>query len=137
MKFPPLPTDKNPPPKRLLDLFRYSQRALELVWSTSAKLTIVFALLTLLVGVLPAAVAWIGKLIVDGVVAAIDLHQQTGTADTSAIMFYVICEAGIVSVIAGGQRGISTCQALLRGLMGQKNKPDDPRKSATTQSQPV
>ncbi len=120
MRYPPIQTDSNPPPKRLLDLFRYSHRALELVWSTSAKLTIIFALLTLLVGVLPAAVAWIGKLIVDGVVAAIDLHQQTGAADTSAVIFYVICEAGIVSIIAGGQRGISTCQALLRGLMGQK-----------------
>ncbi len=117
---PPLPTDNNPPPKRLLDLFRYSQRALGLVWSTSARLTIVFALLTLVVGVLPAAVAWIGKLIVDGVVAAMTLHQQSGAVDTSAVLFYVIYEAGIVSLIAGGHRGISVCQALLRALMAQK-----------------
>lgn len=120
MKFPPLPTDTNPPPRRLLDIFRYSRRAISLVWSTSAKLTIIFALLTLVVGVLPAAVAWVGKLIVDGVVTAISLHKETGAADTSAVMLYVICEAGIVSLIAGGQRGISTCQALLRALMGQK-----------------
>ena len=120
MRFPPLQTDTNPPPKRLLDLFRYSQRALGLVWSTSARLTIVFALLTLVVGVLPAAVAWIGKLIVDGVVAAMTLHQQGSTVDTSAVLFYVVCEAGVVSLIAGGQRGISVCQALLRALMGQK-----------------
>ncbi len=120
MKFPPLPTDTNPPPKRFLDIFRYSQRALELVWSTSPRLTVVFALLTLLVGVLPASVAWVGKLIVDGVVAAIELHRQTGVVDTGMVMIYVACEAGIVTLIAGGQRGISTCQALLRALMGQK-----------------
>ena len=120
MKYPPLPSDSNPQPKRFLDIFRYSRRALELVWSTSHRLTLIFALLTLVVGVLPAAVAWIGQLIVDGVVAAIAQYQQTGNAATTFILLLVSCEAGIVTVIAGGQRGISTCQALLRALMGQK-----------------
>lgn len=120
MKYPPLPSDSNRPPKRFLDIFRYSRRALELVWSTSHRLTLIFALLTLVVGVLPAAVAWIGQLIVDGVVAAIAQYQQTGSAATTFILLLVGCEAGIVTVIAGGQRGISTCQALLRALMGQK-----------------
>jgi len=120
VKFPPLPTDTNPPPKRFLDLFRYSQRAIELVWSTSPRLTVIFALLTLVVGVLPASVAWVGKLIVDGVVAAIELHRRAGMADPGMVMLYVACEAGIVTLMAGGQRGISTCQALLRALMGQK-----------------
>ena len=120
MKYPPLPSDSNPQPKRFLDIFRYSRRALELVWSTSHRLTLIFALLTLVVGVLPAAVAWIGQLIVDGVVAAIAQYQQTGNAATTFILLLVSCEAGIVTIIAGGQRGISTCQALLRALMGQK-----------------
>ncbi|HET6630953.1 MAG TPA: hypothetical protein VFG91_14365, partial [Woeseiaceae bacterium] len=57
--------------RRFFGVFRYSRRALELVWSTNRTLTIAFALLTLLAGVLPAAVAFIGQLIVDGVVAAI------------------------------------------------------------------
>ena len=120
MKYPPLPSDSNPQPKRFLDIFRYSRRALELVWSTSHRLTLIFALLTLVVGVLPAAVAWIGQLIVDGVVASIAQYQQTGNAATTFILLLVSCEAGIVTIIAGGQRGISTCQALLRALMGQK-----------------
>ncbi len=120
MKYPPPPSNSNPQPKRFLDIFRYSRRALELVWSTSHRLTLIFALLTLVVGVLPAAVAWIGQLIVDGVVAAIAQYQQTGNAATTFILLLVSCEAGIVTVIAGGQRGISICQALLRALMGQK-----------------
>ncbi|BCA80833.1 ABC transporter ATP-binding protein [Desulfuromonas sp. AOP6] len=120
MKNPPLSSENNPPSKHLLDLFRYSRRALELVWTTSRHLALVFAALTLVAGVLPAAVAWIGQLIVDGVVAAIAQHQLTGSADTRAILWLVAAEAGVVALIAGSQRGISTCQALLRALMGQR-----------------
>jgi ATP-binding cassette subfamily B protein len=120
LKYPPLPSDTNPPSRNLLDVFRYSRRALELVWTTSRRLALIFAILTLVAGVLPAAVAWIGKLIVDGVVTAIGLHQQTGAADTSYVLLFVAAEAGVVALIAGAQRGISTCQALLRALMGQR-----------------
>ena len=120
MKYPPLATDTNPPPKRFFDLFRYSRRALALVWSTSRRLALIFAVLTLVAGILPAAVAWIGQLIVDGVVAAIGQHQQTGSADSSFVLMFVAAEAGIVALIAGAQRGISTCQALLRALLGQR-----------------
>ncbi len=120
MKYPPLTTDTNPSSRRFLDVFRYSRRALELVWSTSKRLATVFALLTLIAGVLPAAVAWIGQLIVDGVVAAMGQHQQTGSADATYVLLFVAAEAGVVALIAGTQRGISTCQALLRALMGQR-----------------
>jgi ATP-binding cassette, subfamily B, bacterial len=120
VKHPELPTDTNPPSKRFLDIFRYSRRALQLVWSTSRRLALIFALLTLVAGVLPAAVAWIGQLIVDGVVAAMGIHQQTGSADTSYVLLFVAAEAGVVALIAGSQRGIATCQALLRALMGQR-----------------
>jgi len=120
LKYPPLTTDTNPSSRRFLDVFRYSRRALELVWSTSKRLATVFALLTLIAGVLPAAVAWIGQLIVDGVVAAMGQHQQTGSADATYVLLFVAAEAGVVALIAGTQRGISTCQALLRALMGQR-----------------
>ncbi|PLY00588.1 MAG: ABC transporter permease [Desulfuromonas sp.] len=120
LKYPPLATDANPPPKHFFDVFRYSRRALELVWSTSRRLALVFAVLTLVAGVLPAAVAWIGQMIVDGVVAAIGQQQQTGSADTTYVLLFVAAEAGVVALIAGAQRGIATCQALLRALMGQR-----------------
>ncbi len=60
-----------PATNRFLGVFRYSRRALELVWSTSARLAVVLAVFTLIAGVLPAGAAWVGQLIVDGVVAAI------------------------------------------------------------------
>jgi hypothetical protein len=52
-------------------IFRYSRRAIELVWSTNRGLTLALALLTLIAGVLPASVAYVGSLIVDAVVTAI------------------------------------------------------------------
>ncbi|BCR06468.1 ABC transporter permease [Desulfuromonas versatilis] len=120
MKYPPLATDSNPPSRRFFDVFRYSRRALGLVWSTSRRLALIFAVLTLLAGVFPAAVAWIGQLIVDGVVAAMGQHRETGSADTTWVLLLVAGEAGVVALIAGAQRGIATCQALLRALMGQR-----------------
>ncbi len=120
MKHPPLGIESNPPNRHLFDVFRFSRRAMELVWSTSQRLTFIFIILTLLAGVLPAAVAWVGQLIVDGVVAAMQQYQKTGSADTSLVLLYVVIEAAVVVMIAASQRGISTCQALLRALMGQR-----------------
>ncbi len=113
-------SDTNPQPRHILDVFRYSRRAMELVWSTSRRLALIFAVLTLVAGVRPAAVAWIGQLIVDGVVAAMGQFRQTGSADTTLVLLFVVAEAGVVALIAAAQRGISVCQALLRALMGQR-----------------
>src|SRR6202012_2030788 len=55
-------------------VFRYSRRAVELVWSTNRGLTVALALLTLVAGILPASVAYIGSLIVDAVVKAMASH---------------------------------------------------------------
>src|ERR1700740_3462671 len=72
---PPRATDRAPAPEGLtlrgfFGVFRYRRRALELVWSTNHGLTVALALLTLLAGVLPASVAYVGALIVDAVVGA-------------------------------------------------------------------
>jgi ATP-binding cassette subfamily B protein len=120
LKYPEQTNNSDRPQKHYLDVFRYSRRALELVWTTSKRLALIFAILTLVAGILPAAVAWIGQLIVDGVVAAMGQQQQTGSADTTFILLFVAAEAGVVALIAGAQRGISVCQALLRALMGQR-----------------
>ena len=47
-------------------------RAFELVWECSRQAALAMAGLTLVASVLPAAQAWVAKLIVDGVVASID-----------------------------------------------------------------
>lgn len=101
---------------QFLGVFRYSRRALDLVWRTSRALTVWLALLTVVAGVLPAAVAYLGQLIVDSVVAA----AQAGGEGSEQVLRYVAFEALVVIAMAGAQRGISLCQSLLRALLGQK-----------------
>ncbi|MEZ4429357.1 MAG: ABC transporter ATP-binding protein [Nannocystaceae bacterium] len=103
--------------RRYLGVFRYSGRALELVWTTSRALTFVIAALTVVGGLLPAAVAYVGKLIVDAVVLA----SQTGhDSDIKAAIVYVAVELGLVAALAGIQRGLGICESLLRVLLGQR-----------------
>jgi ATP-binding cassette subfamily B protein len=102
--------------RRALGVFAYSKRALQLVWSTSRKLTVVLAVLTVLAGILPAVVAWIGQLIVDGVVAAMNAEDP----DTRGVLMLILFEAAVVITVAACQRGISASQSLLRALLGQR-----------------
>jgi ATP-binding cassette subfamily B protein len=106
--------------RALPEVFQYTRHALELVWSTSKPLTIALAALTLVAGVLPAGIAFIGAKIVDAVVAAIAVHAASGTADLSTVLSYVILEGGLVAALAATQRGLSTCQSLLRAQLGQR-----------------
>ena len=102
---------------RFFGVFRYGRRAIELVWQTNPALTIGFALLTAIAGVLPAAIAYVGQLIVDAVVALV--RDAPGTEVNDALRLVAI-EAAIVAVLAIAQRGISTCQSLLRVQLGHR-----------------
>jgi ATP-binding cassette subfamily B protein len=97
-------------------VFRYSRRALELVWSTNRALTLALALLTLVAGILPASVAYVGALIVDAVVAAI----RAGGGAPGRVVQLVVLEGILVAAIAAAQRGLSLCQSLLRAQLGQR-----------------
>jgi len=103
-----------------LGVFRYSRRAMQLVWTTNRGLTVALALLTLLAGVLPAAMAWVGALIIDAVVAATKAAQDSGLVSMRRVFTLVLIEALIVAALSGAQRGISLCQALLRAQLGQR-----------------
>ena len=105
---------------KFFSVFKYSRVAVEIVWSTSAALTITMAVATLLAGVLPAAIAYVGQLIVDAVVAAIQAPSESKEAATSLTIFYVLCEAGLVVLITGVQRISTVCQSILRVLLGNK-----------------
>lgn len=105
-------------------VFRYSRRALGLVWETSRWMMLGLALCTLVAGVLPAVAAWVGQLIVDGVVSAMDTHQAASNpnllASITPVLQLVGIEALIIALIALAQRGLSAQQSLLRALLGQK-----------------
>ena len=101
--------------RNFLGVFRYSRRALDLVWSTSPALSAGLALLTLFAGVLPALVAYVSARIVDAVVAAI----RSG-GDARGVIALVLLEGALVTAIAAAQRGLSLCQSLLRAQLGQR-----------------
>jgi ABC-type multidrug transport system fused ATPase/permease subunit len=98
----------------------YTRQAIALVWSTHRPLTITMAIATIAAGLLPAAAAKVGQLIVDAVVASIDQYQVTGTADYEAVLWLVGIEGMIVIALMGAQRGIDFCRALLRVLLSQR-----------------
>ncbi|OOG47053.1 ABC transporter permease [Rhodanobacter sp. C01] len=101
-------------------MFRYSGRALELVWSTSRPLTVALALLTLIAGLLPAGVAYVGAHIVDTVVTASRQWASNGHAPLVSVFKWVALEGILVVALAGAQRGLSMCQSLLRAQLGQR-----------------
>lgn len=101
-------------------VFKFSRRAIELVWSTSRPLTVLFAALTLAAGLLPAGIAYVGQLIVDAVVAAAKAHEAGQPVQAGDTLTWVLTEAGLVAAMAAAQRGISVCQSLLRAMLGHR-----------------
>ncbi|MEQ8313704.1 MAG: ABC transporter ATP-binding protein [Gammaproteobacteria bacterium] len=93
---------------------------MEIVWSTSAGLTILMAVTTLIAGVLPAAIASVGGLFVDAVASAIQGSGDVAEQARSDVLFYVLVEAGLVVLMTGGQKINSVCQSILRVLLGNK-----------------
>ena len=102
---------------RTLSILQYCGRAVALVWTTHRQLTLVLAVLTLIAGLIPAGVAYLGKLIVDGVVLA---AQSQLAIDRLHALQYLAMEAIAVALLAGCQQGTTLCQSLLRVLLGQK-----------------
>ncbi|MEO0574140.1 MAG: ABC transporter ATP-binding protein [Pseudomonadota bacterium] len=96
-------------------VFAYSRDAIALVWSTSKPLTLWLGALTIIAGLLPAAMAWVGKLIVDSVVLAVDTQ-----APPDAALGWVAVEAGLFLASSAAQRAITLCQSLLRAQLGHR-----------------
>src|SRR3972149_2362220 len=76
--------------KELRQSFTYTPQALRLVWQTNRWATVGLGFLTLGGALLPATQAWVGKLIVDGVVASI--QGDRAPAQIQAVFVYLILE---------------------------------------------
>ncbi len=114
---PPAQERKGLLPDGFFATFAFSPRALRLVWTTAPGLTIALSLLTLAAGLLPAGIAYIGKWMIDAVVAA---SRDHGTAETTKALGYVALEGLAVALLLASQRGIAICQALLRARLGNR-----------------
>src|SRR6056297_3217859 len=108
----------DPPPgifTQIRPLATYGRRALSLVWATSPWLTVALAALTLAAGLLPASIAYVGKFLVDSVVAAID---DNTLAD--AVWFWLSLEALLGAALAASQTALNICNNLLGGRLGRR-----------------
>ena len=101
-------------------VLRYSRRAVALVWSTSRALTLMLTFFTLATGLLPAAAAWVGKLVIDAIVAQMALVTAGALPSYVPVLKLVLAEGGIIGLLGAAQRGIAACQSLLRAQLGQR-----------------
>ncbi|MGB8931869.1 MAG: ABC transporter ATP-binding protein, partial [Anaeromyxobacteraceae bacterium] len=76
---------------------------------------LLIALLTLVVALLPAALAYVGKLIVDGVVEA---ARAGAPAATERVLRLVAVELGLMAVQLAAGRGLTLRRDLLRAALG-------------------
>lgn len=84
--------------------FERGGKALAMAWRAAPRLAALWIGLLALAALLPIAIAWVGKAIVDAVLAA----------DASATLGWVVAELALVAASGAIQRG----SALLRGLLG-------------------
>ncbi len=94
----PPPEPRKPLSVRLKETYRAfgnTPRAFELVWAASPRDTLIMGLLTVSQALLPAAQAWAGKLIVDGVVNAIT-SEMAPRAGLTSVMPYLLLEFALL-----------------------------------------
>jgi ATP-binding cassette subfamily B protein/ATP-binding cassette subfamily C protein len=98
-------------------VFRQVPGTLRLVREADPRGAVTVAALTLVLALLPAAIAWVGKLIVDGVVLA----ARTGApADRAEVAWLVAAELGLMSVQLAAGRLLGLRRELLRGALGNR-----------------
>ena len=102
---------------RFFGVFRYSKEALNLVWTTDKRLTLLLLALTIFAGVMPGAIAYVGKLIVDAVVLAVETQLAT---DRWTVLKWIGVEAILIVLMAAAQRILMVSNSLLRALLGQR-----------------
>jgi ATP-binding cassette subfamily B protein len=104
---------------RLRASFSQSGRTLGLVWRSSPGGTVALGVLTVVAAALPPLVAWVGKLIIDAVLAA---HTAApGPARDAAVGHaarWVVLELGAVTAIALCERALGLVRQLVGSRLG-------------------
>ncbi|MFP2904753.1 ABC transporter ATP-binding protein [Pyxidicoccus sp. 3LFB2] len=95
-------------------LFKQLPGTFRLFWQASPRLAVLLGALTLVAAVLPAGIAWVGKLIVDSVVAA----AQGSLEARSRVYGLVGLEFGLMLGSAVVERALTLTRELLRANLG-------------------
>ena len=101
----------------LLGVAGYARRALGLVWTTSRAITIALAVGSVLLGLMPGAMAWTGKRLVDAVVHAAATGEE---AAQHRALVWVGVELGLAIALATTSRVLSILRSLLRAQLGNR-----------------
>jgi ATP-binding cassette, subfamily B, bacterial len=118
---PPLPDQKPPPPRGIARLrASYSQtgRTLGLVWRSSRVGTLALAVLTVLSAALAPAIAYVGKLIIDAVVAAQAAPADARQAATAVVIEWVGVELALIVLAALTERTLGLVRQLVGARLG-------------------
>jgi len=115
--------------KELRRSFAHTPQAIGLVWETNRWATVGLGLLTLGGALLPASQAWVGKLIVDGVVASIG--GGTGPEGAKAVFVYLVIELGLFLLSNGLNQGRRLIQQLIQLQLANRIRADIIRKALT------
>ena len=98
--------------RQLRQSFTHTPQAVRFVWRTNRWATVGLGLLTLGGALLPASQAWVGKLIVDGVVASIQTGQDA--AQVRRVFVYLLLELGLFLLSASFNHGRRLIQQLIQ-----------------------
>ena len=98
--------------KEVRQSFAHTPQAVKLVWQTSRWATAGLGLLTLASALLPASQAWVGKLIVDGVVASI--QQGADPERVRRVFVYLILELSLFLLATGLNHARRLIQQLIQ-----------------------
>ncbi|HEY7569475.1 MAG TPA: ABC transporter ATP-binding protein [Gemmatimonadaceae bacterium] len=104
----PRADDRLPTWKERLAALRYVPALFKLVWETHRGLTLAMAALRLVRGLVPIAALWVGKLIIDGVVAA-----RAAGSDWRPVLNLVLLE---IAIVVTGEL-LSRASRLIDGLL--------------------
>jgi ATP-binding cassette, subfamily B, bacterial len=99
----------------MIVVFRQVPRTFRVLWQAAPGLALLLASLVVVQALIPAGIAWVAKLIIDGVAHA----ARTGDLEARAqVLRYVALELGLVI----GQMAFGRAAALVRERIGQRLK---------------
>jgi ATP-binding cassette subfamily B protein len=104
--------------QRIRGSFVYTGKALGMVWRSAPLGTVALAVLTVLAALLLPASAYVGKLIVDAVVAARQAPEAARAAATSHALFCVLLELAVIVGMALMERALSLVRLVVGARLG-------------------
>lgn len=101
----------------MLGIFGYARRALVLVWQTNRRITLALAAGSLVAGASPAAMAWVGKQLIDAVLRTADSGAIT---DRNDAITWALVEWALALVVLSVTRLLGVLRSLLRAQLGHR-----------------